>query len=177
MNLKINLTDEEAAFLKQYAEVYEEERKDDITANPIVVVQNEDCIITQEGYSDRYVWAWDECSYESEEELVDVLKENDYTGEEIAGVLEEIESHGECDLGPSGVVRKFPVIITHKSVAYFLTRKEGERYARYQKHNLNRPRVYSVYTGYDNRGDLACLLGLLRRMGDILNKEDKVDGK
>ena len=52
-----------------------------------------------------------------------------------------------------------------------------ERYARYQKHNLNRPRVYSVYTGYDNRGDLACLLGLLRRMGDMLNKEDKVDGK
>ena len=37
VNLKINLTDEEAAFLKQYAEVYEEERKDDITANPIVV--------------------------------------------------------------------------------------------------------------------------------------------
>lgn len=27
MNLKINLTDEEAAFLKQYAEVYEDRRK------------------------------------------------------------------------------------------------------------------------------------------------------
>ena len=37
MNLKINLTDEEAAFLKQYAEVYEEERKDDITANPMLL--------------------------------------------------------------------------------------------------------------------------------------------
>lgn len=60
-----------------------------------------------------------------------------------------------------------------KPIAFFLTRKEAERYCRYQGHNLKNSRVYSRYVGYGNDGDLECLMKFMRRIGSDLLAQDK----
>ena len=167
--MELKLTDREKGFLKQYALKYDKERKIDITASPIVVVEVEQERVTQEGYEDKTVYVWEQDSYDTWESLEVDLMDAEYSLEEIDNIGEELENNGEA---LEGSIRELPVIITHRPVAYFFTREEAEKYCDYQKHNLRKPRVYSRCVGYGNNGDLECLMQLLLRAGkELLESE------
>lgn len=161
MEIKLNLTENEVGFLKQYEELYNSEREIDITAEPIVVVERKEKI---------YIGDADPCC---DYDTVYVL-EHDYeteydTEEEAEEYVEEHNSKSE--------ILKFDVIPTWKPVAYFLTRKEAENYCKYQKHNLGECRVYTRNVGYGNHGDLACLMNLLKSIGkQLLTEAGEVNG-
>lgn len=166
--MNIQLTDREAQFLKQYAEVYESERKLDSTANPIVVVEVQQDIPADTDYGyDKVTYVWDMEGYDGEDELEAELKEHDFSLQEREAIFTELEETGEA-LG--GSIQRVFVNILWVPAAYFLTRSEAEKYCQYQKHNLKNPRVYSRYVGYRNNGDLDCLMGLLLRMGKELSE-------
>ena len=169
--MDVKLTDREIRFLKQYAEVYGKERAIDCTHSPIIVVESQRDVIADSDYGyDEIRYVWDEESYDGEDELKEVLEENDFTNEEIEHTLLELQEHGKALIGS---ISKIYVNIEWFPVAYFLTRVEAEEYCKYQRHNLNNPRVYSRNIGYRNSGDLDCLMNLLLRMGtEILNKEE-----
>ena len=168
--MNIQLTDREAKFLKQYAEVYESEREIDFTATPIVVVEFEREFPADKEYGyDKVTYVWDMESYDGEDELKEELKEHDFSLKEIDEIFTELEETGEA---LNGDIRKIPVNIIWVPVAYFLTRAEAQKYCQYQKHNLKNPRVYSRYIGYKNNGDLNCLMGLLLRMGKELSESE-----
>lgn len=167
--MEIKLNEREKEFLKQYALKYPEERKLDITADPIVVVEVEEERVTQEGYADKTVYVWNEDSYDTWESLEVDLLDAEYSNEDIEEIAEDLSDFNES---LDGEIRKLPVMIFHRPVAYFLTREEADKYVKYQRHNLRRPRVYSRHIGYSNRGDLDCLMKLLLRVGkDLLESE------
>lgn len=164
--MEIKLNEREIEFLKQYAQVYDEEREKDGTRDPLVVVEDVEEIITEDGYEDEIRYCWDEETYKNIEELKEALVEEDgHTKEEIEEIIEELEEYGEA---LQGSIKKFSVIIKYKPIAYFLTRKEAEKYCNYQKHNLKKPRVYTRYMGYANNGDLQCIANLVLNIGKQL---------
>lgn len=170
--MDIELNEREVEFLKQYSTVYESERKIDITNTPIVVVENQVYYPTAEGFGDRTIYVIDDDGQHTEcENIVDVVEyfqdeDIDFT-EDDERVLEEEGNHVIENIA----ISKFPVFKIYEPVAYFLTRAEAEKYCKYQKHNLRSPRVYSRYVGYGNNGDLECLMQLLLKIGNQLNKE------
>ena len=169
--MNIKLREKEIAFLKQYANVYEQERNIDITADPIVVVEDIEELIAGYGYGDKDVYIWDCESYDSLDELRKDLEENGATNTEINEMFELIEEYGCIDNAYD--IRKLSVHNIYKPIAYFLTRKEAEKYVKYQSHNLNKPRIYTRSCGYSNVGDLQCLYKLLLRIGQQLNMDIK----
>lgn len=58
-----------------------------------------------------------------------------------------------------------------KTVAYFLSLREAERYQRYQSHNLGVSRVYADYVGYRNSGLFADMLRLLDSEIELIEEE------
>jgi len=168
MKLEIDINERELQFLKQYAELYDSERKIDITSTPIVVVEERDYIVSDEDYNaGDYVYVVDD-------------EMTFYSSEELRGFLKEITDEAIDKADMEGyvmeqyLIRKFPVSYFWKPVAYFLTRKEAKDYCRYQKHNLsNRTRIYSRGIGYGNQGDLECLMVLLRKIGTKLVEEQQ----
>lgn len=169
--MNIKLTDIEIRFLKQYAEVYEKERKVDCTNRPIVVVEVQRDIVVDSDYGyDEIRYIWDDETYDGEDELREFLEENDFSESEVEEVFFELQEYGEA---LKGNIRKVYVNIEWFPVAYFLTRVEAEEYCKYQRHNLNNPRVYSRNIGYRNSGDLDCFVNLLLRMGTEILKEEE----
>lgn len=166
--MNITLNEREIEFLKQYAQVYEEEREKDSTRDPIIVVEDTEEIVSYEGDTVRYSWNGE--SYANIEELKEALNENDFCEDEIKIVLHDLEEYGTAY---EGEINQHTVIVKYNPVAYFLTRKEAEKYCKYQSHNLRRPRVYSRYVGYGNGGDLECLIKLLLRIGQQLEEGKK----
>lgn len=206
--MKINLTEQEKEFLKQYAEVFEEERKKDSTLDPIVIVETRVKDYTNPCYG-----------YDGEEFELEInglrISENteinsletlevlirDYFEEEInenkddedleESLEEDLEEcidemlscfeYSEDDeflwdnygLGFKVYIKKHYYKYEYKPVAYFLTRKEADKYVEYQSHNLCYPRVFTAYAGYRNYGDYPILIALLKRMGEELLKEEK----
>jgi len=174
--MNIKLSDTEKAFLKKYAEVCDEERKFDGTADPVVLVQDIERIPTELGYEDGIEFRDAKCSesYDSLDELLEEYKaEYSLSDDEVEEMEESIQYLGEFkSLEPHNVeILKIGYKKRWKTVAYFLTRHEAERYIKYQRHNLTSPRVYTAYAGYDNRGEIPCVLELLKRMGETLLTE------
>lgn len=165
--MNIKLTENEIRFLKQYAEVYKQERSIDCTADPIVVVEDIEELVAADGYGDRTIYAWEDSTYDSLDELKKDLRENGYSKREIALFCDDLEYQGNCK---DGEIQRLSVHRRHYPIAYFLTRAEAERYVKYQSHNLKEPRVYTRHYGYANSGDLQCLYKLLLRMGQQLNE-------
>jgi len=50
---------------------------------------------------------------------------------------------------------------------------EAKRYMEYQKHNLTRPRTYTVSGGYSNNGEYEPFWNLLMAAGQKLLKENQ----
>ena len=163
--MNIELSEKEIEFLKQYARVYGEERGLDCTRDPIVVVEDIEELVAADGYGDRTVYAWEDSTYYSIEELKKELTENGYSKREIALFCDDLEYYGQCN---NKEIQKHEIIIRYRPIAYFLTRAEADRYVKYQSHNLTKPRVYTRSCGYGNSGDLQCLYKLLLRMGQQL---------
>lgn len=168
--MNIELNEREKAFLKQYAECYEEERDIDSTNTPIVVVENQVYYPTEDGFGDKTIYVINhdgehtEC--ETVEGVVAYFEDNElYFSKYDKQILEQEGNHVVYNIS----VSKYPVFKVYEPVAYFLTRAEAEKYCKYQKHNLKSPRVYSRYVGYGNNGDLECLMGLLLKIGNQLH--------
>lgn len=168
--MNIELTEREIMFLKQYAQVYKQERSIDCTADPIVVVEDVDYLVAGDGFGDKTVYAWDDEEYNSLEELKEDLKENGFSENDIEAFCEDLDDFGICK---NNEIQKYSVHRIYKPIAYFLTRAEADRYVEYQSHNLKEPRVYTRYCGYANSGDLQCLYKLLLRIGKQLNETAK----
>lgn len=164
----LNLTEKEKEFLKQYASVFESERKIDCTSDPIVIVEDLSTIVTQEGFEDKYVYVLDDFEAENEDELIELLRSEDFGEEEINEIIYSLDTTGEAF---DNEISLYPVKEIYKPIAYFLTRKEAEDYCKYQSHNLKQPRVYTRNMGYANQGDLKVLTDMLLRIGRELNKE------
>ncbi len=178
MNVKLN--DMEKAFLKQYAEVYDDEREKDGTADPVILVQNIEKIPTELGYEDGIeYYDSNACeSYDSLEELLDEHKsEHGLSDDEVKEMEESLQYYGEFKTDePYNIdIRKVGYKKQYRTVAYFLTKCEAEQYLKYQGHNLHAPRVYTAYAGYDNRGEFPCIIKLLKRMGESLLAEKEVN--
>lgn len=165
--MNIELTENEIRFLKQYAEVYKQERSIDCTADPIVVVEDIEELIAPDGYGDKVVYVWDDETYYSIENLKKALEDEGFSRNEIVIFCDDLEYYGHCK---DREIQKYSIHVTYRPVAYFLTRAEADKYVNYQSHNLRKPRVYTRSCGYANSGDLQCLYKLLLRMGQQLNE-------
>lgn len=169
--MNIELSEKEIEFLKQYANVYQQERNIDWTRDPVVVVEDVEELVAEEGYGDNTIYTWEDSTYYSIEELKKELTENGYSKREIALFCDDLEYQGNCK---DGEIQKLSVHRRYYPKAYFLTRAEAERYIKYQSHNLREPRVYTRSCGYGNNGDLQCLYQLLLRIGRQLNHNDAI---
>ena len=203
--MNIILTDEEKAYLKQYAANYEKDRQLDATRDPIIVVENRTPIAVDSDYGyDKiryrlYIDDYD-CSedgtFEDINDLNEYLKNNlsfkDYPSDDgdeddfhtaVDDCLDRIRTHfyifsDECEYIDATFNFKINIVplyvkYIYKPVAYFFSRKEAEKYCQYQHHNLDHPRVYARYSGYNNRGDFPVLSKLLLKMGEQLNASIK----
>lgn len=178
-NLNISLSPSEENFLKQYAQVYDKERIIDATSDPIVAVETEIKRSTNPDYDNGEYYYVDDIkgySTNSLEQMKKYLKEN-YEGSldefEISEILRLLENKEKA---MSWNRYSFSVVFMetiYKPVAYFLTRKEAEKYCKYQRHNLVNPRIYSYGLGYGNHGDLQCLRYFLLRVGNMLLNNHK----
>ena len=97
--MNIELTENEIRFLKQYAEVYKQERSIDCTADPIVVVEDIEELVAADGYGDKTIYAWEDSTYDSLDELKKDLRENGYSKREIALFCDDLEYQGNCKDG------------------------------------------------------------------------------
>lgn len=192
MNIELKITEKEKEFIKQYAKLYREERDIDCTRDPIVVVRERDHVVSEVGYHDDIIFTvTTDCeslftfdkriSYEMLKEEFSTLISDEEEPElrnlfdSVINAEDEYEENGESFSIGDYFVKKYYVKYVHKTVAYFLTRKEAEKYVEYQGHNLKDPSVYSYYSGYGNNGDLVSMMSLLRRAGDKMIEAEEVE--
>jgi hypothetical protein len=174
--MNITLTEKEIEYLKNYAKVFDEERKRDITCDPVVAVEVEDRVPTKNCYSDGFeyiIFDGDYSSFDTKDELTEYLKEYyDYRNEKILKLFGELEWDDSVKLHDDIELRKGYYIKKYRPVAFFLTRYEADRYVEYQSHNLNNPRVFTYSAGYANYGEIPTIIKLLKRMGEELLNEN-----
>lgn len=187
--MKLHIAKDEESMLKQYASVYRKERDEDLTADPIVIVEDSVSIrVNQHDNYDqkKYSLYIDEELYTEEDvdktEILSVLKdvmENlnvdpgiiNSTVEEIRNIVNNELLEVKCEL----TLEDTEIIIeahyykeNWQPKAYFFTKKEAKNYMKYQAHNLRNPRIFTANAGYDNRGDYPILQRLLLRIGEEL---------
>lgn len=193
MKVELKLTEREIGFLKQYASVYKKERTTDCTADPIVLVQDRYKEYTNGEYVNdgfEYELMIDEYPFtedslisdfsELKKELEDILLEYELTEDTIQEIINDIgiEFDGFCSSDEFEetyenieiYIKKHYYKYVYKTIAYFFTRIEAEKYLKYQRHNLHKPRVFTDYAGYQNRGDFPELQKMLLRLGNELNE-------
>jgi len=193
--MKLHITKDEESMLKQYASVYRKERDEDLTADPIVIVEDSVSVrVNQHDDYDqkKYCLYIDEELYTEEDvdktEILSVLKdvmENlnvdpgviNSTMEEIRNIVnnELLEVKCELTLEDTEIIIEAHYYKEHwQPKAYFFTKKEARNYMKYQAHNLRNPRIFTTNAGYDNRGDYPILQKLLLRIGkELLEYERK----
>lgn len=160
--MNINLSEKEMAFLKKYAEVYENGRKDDCATTPIFVVEfPKDVPVGTDHSYEAIIYTWDMESYEGDDEIEEELRENGFSIEERDEIFAELDKYGEA---LNGSIQKAYVNTLWIPVAYFLTIDEAEHYCRNQQYL----RISVKYVGYGANEDLTCLVGLLLKMGNQL---------
>lgn len=190
---QFSFTEKELEKLIQLAMLYDQERKVDSTRDPIVAVQVKVKRLVPEGYGGKRVLVINsdgefttiQDAEDIKEYLIDMEDEyffeesEDEEGntvwtlkdEEFDEFFDDFLNYG-CNLThPAYSNVKFEVFYEEddwKSVAFFFTRKDAEDYCQYQAHNLNEPRVFSLYSGYANHGDFPILLAMLKRLGQHL---------
>ena len=187
--MKLHITKEEESMLKQYASVYRKERNEDLTADPIVIVEDSVSVrVNQHDDYDqkKYSLYIDKELYTEEDvdktDILSVLKdvmENlnvdpgviNSTVDEIRNIINNELLEVKCEL----TLEDTEIIIeahyykeNWQPKAYFFTKKEARNYMKYQAHNLRNPRIFTANAGYDNRGDYPILQRLLLRIGEEL---------
>lgn len=192
--MKLHITKDEENMLKQYASVYRKERDEDLTADPIVIVEDSVSVrVNQHDDYDqkKYCLYIDEELYTEDDvdktEILSVLKdvmENlnvdpgviNSTVEEIRNIVNNELLEVKCEL----TLEDTEIIIevhyykeNRQPKAYFFTKKEARNYMKYQAHNLRNPRIFTANAGYDNRGDYPILQRLLLRIGEELLQDER----
>lgn len=184
MKFEIDLTEREIMYLKQYAEIFTNERDNDITSNPIIVVENRiDLAVDGRFGSDKQKYVISDCCNANHYECDDLDDMRKYLEESYDDILEGfldgiINNFEDGDTEFTIKEIDFYIVDTqtiYEPVAYFLTRKEAEKYVIYQGHNLRNPRIYTRNDGYSNNGDLNCLNKLLLNIGKKLNDFDNTN--
>lgn len=94
----------------------------------------------------------------------------DWDGALITNYTEYFEAYGVPNVNIAWQVE------TYKNVAYFFILEEARKYLKYQAHNLNEPRTYTVCAGYANQGEYHHFYELLHNIGQSLLKEDAGHG-
>lgn len=97
-------------------------------------------------------------------EISDILAYGEGLEREVNFEIDDVLVQGQISI--------VPYTFVWTNVAYFFTRAEAEHYTKYQAHNLEECRVYTLYAGYRNQGDFPVFQKLLLRMGDQLCAED-----
>lgn len=182
MKINIDITEEQAKFLRQFAKNQHEGAKDNLgTRKPLHLVQTGRDEVVWDGGEDG-----DETAYWSsdlQELYADEVKlVRDLTGKEdvlpydeaeftfINGLqVLDIDDYFEA-YGAEGCC-KVSIVHMYDTAAYFFTLEEAKKYLKYQSHNLNRPRIYTVGGGYGNNGDYEPFYDLLMSIGMELLKE------
>ena len=192
--MKLHITKDEESMLKQYASVYRKERDEDLTADPIVIIEDSTSIrVNQKDDYDqkKYCLYIDNELYTKEDlnktEILSVLKEVmenlnvdpgviHSTVEEIRNIVNNELLEVKCEL----TLEDTEIIIeahyykeNWQPKAYFFTKKEARNYMKYQAHNLRNPRIFTANAGYDNRGDYPILQRLLLRIGEELLHDER----
>ncbi|WP_156290761.1 hypothetical protein [Oceanobacillus salinisoli] len=191
--LTINLTDEQAKFLREFAEKQKPGAKDNAsTAHAFHVVENkefdfipysddlngffEDLPLTFTTDCDYDRWWDDETEmisdwYEDRGEdcPIEIKPFSELRYNYFKGLLEEEELITEWSEYFEAYGVKLHAMAWRKTrwekVAFFFIRDEAKRYMKYQSHNLNEPRVYTYSCGYANDGDFVPFRDLLMSMG------------
>ncbi|MGP1569253.1 MAG: hypothetical protein ACTTHM_11055 [Peptoanaerobacter stomatis] len=193
MKVEFDLSEKQIEFLKQYAMVYDDERKVDATRNPIVLVQEKEkrYVSSDCNYSDyEYGLILDNCNmcedgyYKSIDDIEKEVRKylNDRNIEKIDEIIYDMYLHidgiysyvdwqyNEKNVNIEVKVHYFEYY--YKTKAYFLTKAEALKYTKYQGHNLTKPRIYTDFAGYNNEGDFVELSKMLLDIGKLLcNKE------
>lgn len=183
MKITIELSDKQERFLRQFAENQTPGEHDNLgTHKPLHLVQTQD-FLTVYGHHDNgdQIWIKDGETYNSLYEVIlacariEPLPYEEALYQEINGVYVEDES-SYCkvygvDYNTVSPVTEFE---RYRTVAYFWTLAEAKRYKEYQRHNLRKPRTYTVAGGYANEGDYEPFWDLLMTAGrqviDLKNK-------
>jgi len=175
MNKTLKFTEEELNYLKQYAKVFEEERKEDATADPIVIVQDLHKESGTKEEHDKIIY-YDEVTgleIKNVNDFIETLREkHDLTEDYVIDLKEYLDENNYFeDLEKDIFIRALFEKHTYKPVAYFFTKEEARKYMDYQSHNLIKPRIYTANAGYGNYGDYPVLQNLLLKLGKELTKK------
>lgn len=169
--MNINLTTIEKEMLKQFAKLYEYERNIDFTDEPIICVKTKnsrpvDKERSANYYLECFIPEWEFSTRKKEKLIEELLRDVDMTktlANQIAdSVFEDEEDY--TDLPYS--IEVCYMEDYYETVAYFFTRKEAEKYCKYQSHNLNDPIIYTENWGYNNYGDFPIFQQLLLKIGN-----------
>lgn len=186
MKLEIEVTEEQAAFLKQFARNQYAGARDNVCTNkPLHLVQSKvlRCIYDGGGNGDYDIYInTDDDELESFADARSVVMKYgkyddpsevlDYeTAFEEAVVNDKVIFDEEDYFKAYGVtlhIEKCSVIIDYETRAYFFILENAKKYLEYQGHNLNEPRTYTAYFGYGNKGEYEPFYDLLMSIGDQL---------
>lgn len=191
--ITIDLTEEQERFLKEFAaKQYPGSEDNNITETPIHLVQTQRTRVINPEYEDadiiKYVVSdWDadfdspeelvEAYYEDEECAVDIVpydkayameKFIDIKGEEQ--IITDEEDYFEAYGIDSDFYDKLHLKYYYDNVAVFFILDEAKKYMKYQRHNLENPRTYTIGKGYGNCGEYQHFWKLLFDLGKQLNE-------
>lgn len=194
MNINVNLTEKQAEFLKQFAANQYEGSKDNLaTSKPLHLVQTETISYIRDGGgsgsfdvyrytgddAQRYPNAYDKY-FKDETEFVRVFGDYEDNIEVMSFddaydcpcvndvVVTDIKSYFQAyGIDPDNVEIS-SAVKSYRTVAYFFILENAREYIKYQAHNLNNPRTYTVDMGYDNRGEYESFFDLLMSIGQSL---------
>lgn len=186
--LDIELTEAQKKFLKKFnKDHYMGSNKNLATIMPIHVVENlEYTYIPYNWHLEEYILDGHVCFIESGEAVyhdIDDLTEtwNDNTDEEYhipyykdvdGEKINNVYINCEQDYINAYQIENVEVcyaLENYRPTAFFFIREEAEKYKEYQRHNLNKPRVYTYSPGYANEGEYTHFFELLQKIGKQLN--------
>lgn len=185
MTIQVNLTEEQVFFLRQFAEKQKPGLHDNLgTHKPLHIVQTKiiDHVFDDGNSGERAFFSPNSQKfYESEVELIE-----DISGLESHEIrpYEDAEYDDINDVYITSYQKYFEaydvegmvvsVVERWRDVSYHFTLVEAKKYIKYQGHNLNDPRTYTVAPGYANKGDYEPFWDLLMTIGTQLVEEGAV---
>lgn len=194
MQIILDITEEQAKYLKQFAENQHEGAHDNLgTHKPLHIVQTQVTHIVHDGGESgtkAYLYSWNEDRvFKSPEELVHAVlpelsskwKGRDITPYEQALALGHIDNDSSCVTDEEsyflayGIEDVQIVSLVHDwgNVSYHFTLAEAKKYKEDQWYNLNNPRTYTVGPGYSNYGDYEPLWDTLMQAGmEVIKNKD-----
>lgn len=185
MKLEIEISEEQEQFLRQFAEKQHDGSADNKgTCKPLHLVQTKvlkykfdgggngdfDCYINTDdcemgGLPDERAVVLEYGEYESADDVVD-YETAYYDGINGKGIF-DYNDYFEA-YGIAADIIKCSVDIEYETKAYFFTLGNAREYIKYQAHNLNEPRIYTVGCGYSNKGEYEPFYDLLMSIGTKL---------